>query len=132
MDFVRGEARGRADGVVVGVFDMKKVDVPVVLMFATNHGEHLCHCMVNAFDAAVTARVVGAGREFANAKKLIYGSCQLGTELRSIVGQEGGRESPDRDVRFTKTLAVPSAMNSAAVTANISARRLKRSAKRRI
>ena len=47
---------------------MRKVDVPVVLMFVTNHGEHLYHYMVNAFDTAVTARVVSAGREFANAE----------------------------------------------------------------
>ena len=34
--------------------------------------------------------------------------------------------------RFTKMLAVPSAVNSAAVTANISARRRKRSVKKRM
>ena len=34
--------------------------------------------------------------------------------------------------RFTKMLAVPSAVSSAAVTANMSARRLKQSVKRRM
>ena len=97
MDFVRGD-RGRADRVVVGVFDMRKVDVPVVLMSVANHGNDLCHCMVNAFYATVTAGVVGAGREFADAEKLIYCSCQLGTKLRSVIGQEGGWAKPERDV----------------------------------
>ena len=68
MNFVRGEARGRADRVVVCVLDMREVDVPVVLMFVAYHGKHLCHCVVDAFDAAVAARMVGAGREFADAE----------------------------------------------------------------
>ena len=68
MNFVRGEARGCADRVVVCVLDMREVDVPVVLMFVAIHGKHLCHCMVNAFDAAVTAGVVGAGCEFRDAE----------------------------------------------------------------
>ena len=68
MDFVRGEARGRTDRVVVRVFDMREVNVPVVLMFVTHHGKNLCHCMVNAFDTAVATRVVSAGREFTNAE----------------------------------------------------------------
>ena len=29
---------------------------------------------------------------------MIYGSCQLGTKLRSVIGQEGGWASPERDV----------------------------------
>ena len=38
VDFIRGKARGGADGVVIGVFDMGKMDVPVVLVFVTDHG----------------------------------------------------------------------------------------------
>ena len=98
MDFIRGEARGRADRVVVRVFNMRKVDVPVGLMFIANNGNHLCHCVVNAFNATVTARVVGAGYKFSNAEKLVYGSGQLGAELRSVIGQESGRTSPERNV----------------------------------
>ena len=32
MDFIGGKARGGANGVVIGVFDVGKVDVPVVLV----------------------------------------------------------------------------------------------------
>ena len=38
MDFMGGEARGGANRVVIGVFDMGEMDVPVVLMFITDHG----------------------------------------------------------------------------------------------
>ena len=38
MDFIGGEARGGANRVVRGVFDMGEMDVPVVLVFVTYHG----------------------------------------------------------------------------------------------
>ena len=38
MNLIGGMARGGANGVVIGVFDVGKMDVPVVLMFVTNHG----------------------------------------------------------------------------------------------
>ena len=38
MDFTRGEARGGANRVVLGVFDLGEVDIPVVLVFITDHG----------------------------------------------------------------------------------------------
>ena len=38
VDFIGGKARSDADGVVIGVFDVGKIDVPVVLMFVADHG----------------------------------------------------------------------------------------------
>ena len=38
VDFVGSEARGGANRVVIGVFDVGKMDVPVVLVFVTNDG----------------------------------------------------------------------------------------------
>ena len=38
VNFIGGKARGGANGVVIGVFDVGKVDVPVVLVFVTDHG----------------------------------------------------------------------------------------------
>ena len=38
MDFIGGEARGGANRVIIGVFDMEKMDVPAVLVFVTDHG----------------------------------------------------------------------------------------------
>ena len=38
VDFIGGKARGGANGVVIGVFDVGKMDVPVVSVFVTDHG----------------------------------------------------------------------------------------------
>ena len=38
VDFIGDKARSGADGVVIGVFDMGKMDVPVVLMSVADHG----------------------------------------------------------------------------------------------
>ena len=38
MDFIGGKARGGANGVVLGVLDVEKMDVPVVLAFVTDLG----------------------------------------------------------------------------------------------
>ena len=38
MDFIGGKTRSGANGVVIGVLDVGKVDVPVVLVFVTDHG----------------------------------------------------------------------------------------------
>ena len=38
VDFIGGKARGGANGVVIGVLDMGKMGVPVVLVFVTGHG----------------------------------------------------------------------------------------------
>ena len=62
------------------------MDVPVVLVFVTDHGKHLYHGVVYSFDAAVSAGVVGAGREFVYAEQFIYGCCELGAKLRSVIG----------------------------------------------
>ena len=38
VNFIGGKARGGTNGVVIGVFDVGKMDVPVVLVFVTDHG----------------------------------------------------------------------------------------------
>ena len=62
MDFIRGKARGSANVVVIGVFDVGKMDVPVVLVFVTDHGQHLWHSVVDTFHTSTTG-VIGARRE---------------------------------------------------------------------
>ena len=39
VDFIGSEPSGGVDGVVIGVLDVRKVDVPIGLVFATHHGE---------------------------------------------------------------------------------------------
>ena len=38
VDFIGGKARGGANGVVISVFNVMKMDVPVVLVLVTDHG----------------------------------------------------------------------------------------------
>ena len=38
VDFIGCKARGGANGVVIGVFDVEKMDAPVVLVFVIDHG----------------------------------------------------------------------------------------------
>ena len=96
MDFIGGKARGSANGVVIGVFNAGKMDVPVVLVFVTYHGQHLCHSVVHTFHTSTTG-VIGARRELMYPLQLAHGGRQSSVELRSIIGQEGGRTSAQRD-----------------------------------
>ena len=38
VDFIGGKSRGGANGVVISVLNVGKVDVPVILVFVTDHG----------------------------------------------------------------------------------------------
>ena len=132
MYFVGSEACRVTNRVIVGVFDVRMVCIPVFLVLVADHGQHLCHGVVYAFDTPVIARVVGACRDFVYAQEFVDGCRELCAELKSAVGQRVDGHPQRRIKRFTKMLAVPSVVNSAAVTANISARRLKRSVKSRM
>ena len=49
------------------------------------------------FHASVSTGVIGARCELMYTWQLAYGGRQSSAELRSIIGQEGGRASPQRD-----------------------------------
>ena len=38
VDLIGGKARGCANGVVISIFDVRKMDVPVGFVFVTDHG----------------------------------------------------------------------------------------------
>ena len=82
------------------------MDVPVDLVFVTYHGKNLCHGVVLSFDAVVSAGVVGAGREFVYVEQFIYRCWEQGAKLRSVIGQEGGRAPPERDVAVHQDIGV--------------------------
>lgn len=60
----QGKAGGCANRVILGVFDVVLVDVPVFLVFITDHGKHLRHGIIGTLHAMIAARVIGACREF--------------------------------------------------------------------
>ena len=52
--------------------------------------------MVDTFHTSTTG-VIGARRELMYPQQLVHGGRQPSAESRSIIGQEGGRTSPQRD-----------------------------------
>ena len=85
MYFIGSEACCRANGLIIGILDVGKVCVPVVLVFVADHGLHLCHGVVYTFDTAVSGRVVGARSEFVYTQKFVDSYCKLCAELESVV-----------------------------------------------
>ena len=107
---------------------MWQLRISIVLAFVGDHSQYLDHCVVNALHTTVTAWMVGAGGDLSSTKKPTYDVKKLGAELEAVV-----RGHPRRRMyRLMTTLAVPSAVYSAAVTANMSARRINRSVKSEI
>ena len=86
MHFVGSEACRGADRTVVGVFNVREVYIPVMLVFVADHGQHLRHGVVYAFDTPVTTRVVGARCEFVYPKGFVDDCHELCAELKAVVG----------------------------------------------
>ena len=86
--------------------------------------------MVDTFDVAATSRGAGTCREFVYIENFVNGCRRLGADLESVVGQESRWAFPEGNKADHHFFAVPSAVNSSALTANMSARRLKRFVKK--
>ena len=71
VNLVGGQASGGADRIVVGELRMRPLRMSIVLAFNNDLSQHLGHCVVGTLHATVTARVVGAGGDFSNTKKLV-------------------------------------------------------------
>ena len=76
VDLVRCETCGGADSIIIRELDVWQVQVPVVLTFVHNHGNHLCHCVVDTLDTAVAVGVL----------------CACGDFAHSHASEDGGRE----------------------------------------
>ena len=81
MHLIRCQPGGGADGIVVRKFQVRQVDVPVVLSFVDDHRQHLSHGVVDALDATVAVGVVGTRCDFSHAEELVHGKRLLGAEL---------------------------------------------------
>ena len=53
--------------------------------------------MVDTFYASVSAGVVGARGKLMNPEQLVNGGRESSTKLKAIIGQKGGRASPQRN-----------------------------------
>ena len=54
--------------------------------------------MVDAFNTAVGARVVGACGDFVDTEAVVEREREFGTNLKRLVGKESDGKSPERDV----------------------------------
>ena len=132
VNLVGGQARDGTDRIVVSELHVWQLRVPIVLAVVDAHSQHLRYRVANALHTTVTAWMVGAGGDFSNNKELIYDVGKLGAELRAVAREDAAWTPPKELYRFMRILAVPSAVILAAVTTNMSARRLKRSVKKNI
>jgi len=98
VNVVGGKASSLADRVVVGELDVRQVLVPIGLAFVHGNGQHLRHRMINPFRTTIGLGVVGAGGHFTNTHEVVDGGRELGTEVRSVVGQKGSHAAPFRHV----------------------------------
>ena len=55
------------------------------------------HSAVDTFYASVSAGVVDARGKLMNPEQLVNGGRESSTQLKAIIGQEGGRASPQRN-----------------------------------
>ena len=72
VDLVGGQARRRADGIVVSKLDVRKMQVPIVLSLVDHYSQHLGHSVVHPLNAPVTVGMIGACSKLAHAQQLIY------------------------------------------------------------
>ena len=132
MHLVGAQPGGGTDGIVVSKFHVRRMSIPVIFLFIDDHSEHLSHDMVHALEVAVAVRMIGACRCFPLALEFVDSVRQLGAELEAVVGVEANGTPPKRDVLVHQDVSSAFGCNSAAETAYISARRLKRPVKRRM
>ena len=59
VDLNGRQARLRADGIGVSEFDVRKMQVSVVLSLVDDHTQHLGHGVVHPLNAPVTVRMIG-------------------------------------------------------------------------
>ena len=78
------------------------MNIPVSSLFVADHGEHKGHSVIGTLDAAVGARLVGAGGNLINAEAVVEGEGKFGEKLESVVGKKSDESSPERDISIDK------------------------------
>ena len=78
MLLIRCQPGGGADEIVVSKFHVCHVDVPVVLSFVDDHRQYLSRSVIDALDATVAVRAVGARRDYSLVEELVHGKRLIG------------------------------------------------------
>ena len=98
MNLIEGRPGGGTDVIIASKFHVRQMSIPIIWSFVDDHSGYLSHGMIDALDAAVAVRMIGACRIFAHALQLVDSVRQLGAELEVIVGKETNGASPQMDV----------------------------------
>lgn len=123
MNLVWGQTCRCVNEIIVGKFEVRKMCIPAVFALIDNHKYHLCHRVIDAFDAPVAVGVELTRDDSPNAQQTIHRLGRFGEKLQFLVVQK---------CRWTTAQSYVSTVNSGAETANIPARREKRSVKSKI
>ena len=132
VNLVGGQASGGADRIVAGELHVWQLRIPIVLAFVDDHSQHLGHCVVNALHTTVTACMVGAGGDISNTKQLIYDVGTPGAELEAVVREDARWTPPKGDALVDKDVGRAFSCKFSGGDGNMSARRLKLSAKSKL
>lgn len=120
VNLVRSQSGGPTNRFYTRQCHVGQHDTPVVLPLVDGHTQHLSHGVVGSFGSSIGLRVIGARGGFPNVHEVNYRAYRRRWAWSGIpTGSCSGW--------LTKMVAVPLAVNSAEVVANMSARRLKRS-----
>ena len=66
VHLIRSETGCSTNRVVVGELDVGQVEIPIILTFVDDHGEHLSHGVIDAFDPTIAIWMIGAGSDLAH------------------------------------------------------------------
>ena len=72
VNFVGRQTRRRADQIVVCKLDVRELQIPVVLSFVDDRGQHLGHSVVHTLNASVAVWMIGAFGNLAHSQQLVY------------------------------------------------------------
>ena len=107
MNLVGGQTSGDADRIVVGKLPVRQLRLPIASALVGTHSQHFGHCVVNTLHTTVTTRVVGAGDDFSNTKKLADNVQILGAELEAVLREDITRAPPKGNVLVDKDVGRP-------------------------
>ena len=94
VNLVGGQIRRLANRIVVCELDVRELQIPVVLAFIDDHGQHLGHCIVHPLNASVAVWMMGACGKLAHSYKLVDSVCKLRAEPEAVVREYGAWAPP--------------------------------------
>ena len=110
------QTRRRADRIVISEFDVRQMQIAIVLSLGYYHSQHLGHSGIHPLNAPVTVGMMGACSKLAHAQQLLHAACESLAQNYRPLSEIKVLGSPHKGMYWlTRILVVPSAANLAAV-----------------